>query len=570
MAYQIEQAFCSCCHRCKVVCPVGAVRFKNTKYWIDPAKCIECGLCAQNCHNNIITKIGAEPVQPKPHAPIKKEADLAIVGAGGSGLVCAVKFAQLTGKKVIVLEKAREVGGNTWFASGFWVHYSALQRSAGEPDNRESKLRAFLMEVLQQEDPQLIRNVFYATEHFIDWLMAECDCAEDFALKQTHRGSMVEFVNKTGTHYKRIDCSIGPGGVGSFVIEKLMKQAGRLGIEILTETAAQELILDENGAVTGVIASDPGGLVQISAKAVVMATGCFSYNDELVEKCRPGFFAPDCVPVHRFSVPTCTGDGIKMGIAAGADIDYENTSCKILGPARHPYSFSLVHLIREPQSILVNANGRRFGNEQDNAMGMRKLIIQQPGRFCWCITNDNLLAAQQLSNGNGPWGQQGEHKEVTSHWREDLAHELNIDAQCFSADSLEELADKIGVPSEALTETIADYNEYCKNGFDAGFFKDPRFLVPLEGAPYYALRMQTFQENAVGGMKINSSVQVLRPDGTVIPGLYAIGDNTRGVRLAGDIGAELVEQTISNLTWCMASGYMAAENTAAALADQTN
>jgi fumarate reductase flavoprotein subunit len=545
---------------------VGAVRFKDAKYWIDPEKCVECGMCAKNCHNGIITKIGAPAPQVEPHDPIRKQADLVVVGAGGSGMVCAVKFAQSTGKKVIVLEKAKEIGGNTWFASGFRVHYSDLQRKAGAPDNREQEIREFLMGTLQQEDPQLVHNVFYATEHFIDWLMADCGCAEDFTLKQTPHGMAVELDNKTGTKYKRIDCSIGPGGAGSFVIEKMAKQAKELGIEILTQCGAEKLVQDETGAVTGVIASDPGGIVEIEAKAVVMATGCFSHNAELVEKCCPGFFDPDCVPVHRFSVPTCTGDGIKMCTEAGADIDYENTQCIVLGPARHPYSFSLVNLIREPQSILVNANGVRFGNEQDNTMGMRKVLAKQPHRFCWAITNDAMLAEQVITNGNSPMGQ-GEHKEIVSHWKEDLERELAIGAACASADTLEELAAKIDVPADALVETIRTYNQGCKDGFDSAFFKDPRFLFPLEGGPYYALRCQTFQENAVGGMKINSKVQIVKPDGTPIPNLYGVGDNTRGVRLAGDVGPDLVERTITNLTWCMASGYMAAEQVAEALAN---
>lgn len=86
--------------------------------------------------------------------------------------------------------------------------------------------------------------------------------------------------------------------------------------------------------------------------------------------------------------------------------------------------------------------------------------------------------------------------------------------------------------------------------------------MPLDDGPYYALYCKTFQENAVGGMKIDSQVRVLRADGTVIPNLFGVGDNTRGVRLAGDLGPDLVERTISNLTWCLASGYMAAENAA--------
>lgn len=337
MPYQILQKHCSCCHRCRLVCPANAIRFKNKKYWIDPEKCISCGLCAKNCHNSVITQIDAQPPEIIPHAPIQRECDLVVVGAGGSGLICGVKAAQKSNKHVIILEKAKKIGGNTWHASSFQPHYSKLQRMANLPDTREEQIRDFLLKTVQQEDPQLIHNVFYGTERFVDWLMDDCGYAEDFVLGFDHRGvQMACLVNKSGTQWTRDDPSIGPGGAGSYLIEKMEQQATNLGIEILTEHQAVSLLTDPDGGVIGITAQDPDGQVQIRAKAVVLATGCFSYDDELVERCCPGFFDPDKEPVHRFSVPTCTGDGIKMAKAIGADIDYENTQCLILGPAPSP------------------------------------------------------------------------------------------------------------------------------------------------------------------------------------------------------------------------------------------
>ena len=203
MAYQINQEMCSCCHQCKIACPVGAVHFKNAKYWIDPEKCIGCGACARNCHNCAITPVGGKQEAAPRHKPIRRDCDLAVVGGGGAGLVCAVRFAQLTGKKVIVLEKSAKPGGNTWYASGFGAHYSALHQEAGIPDNREEAMRRFLMETLQQEDPQLINNVFHATEGFLNWLMDFCDCQEDFILGKNPPGdTIVKFRNKTGKKWK--------------------------------------------------------------------------------------------------------------------------------------------------------------------------------------------------------------------------------------------------------------------------------------------------------------------------------------------------------------------------------
>lgn len=572
MAYQIEQNFCSGCHRCKLVCPVGAVRMKNEKYWIDPEKCIGCGKCEKNCHNNVISDASTVAASAEYHPPVEKSCDLLVIGAGGSGLLCAVKAAEITGKKVIVLEKNKEVGGNTWYASGFKAHYSKLQREAGLPDNREEEIRRFLQGTLQQEDPQLVHNVFYATEHMLDWLIESCGCEEDFSLKEHPMlpgEYMVALENKTGRQWKRIDTSIGPGGAGSFVIDKLLKKAVDLDVEIITSCGAKELLQDAQGAVTGAVAEDTGGKVTVHAQAVVLATGCFSYDDELVERCCPGFFDKDKVPVHRYSVPTCTGDGIHMGIAVGADIDYENTQCLILGPAHHPYSFSLVSMIREPETLLVDREGRRFGNEQDNVMNLRKIMPNLPGRYCWAIMDEHMMEelSQRLSEHNMD-GQAG--MEIAAHYKEDLEEELSLGVSAKRADTLEELAEQIGADPNIFRHTLEDYNENCRAGYDKDFFKDPRFLMPLDKGPYYALYCKTFQENAAGGLKIDSQVRVLRADGRVIPNLFGVGDNTRGVRLAGDIGPDLVERTISNLTWCLASGYVAAENVAGLIGDSSN
>ncbi|MDD6022830.1 MAG: FAD-dependent oxidoreductase [Oscillospiraceae bacterium] len=565
MAYQIQQEFCSCCHRCKIVCPVGAVRFKNAKYWIDPERCIDCGACAKSCHNCVITQIGAEPVKSPVHEPVRRDCDLVVVGSGGSGLACAVKAAHLSGKKVVVLEKSAKVGGNTWYAGGFRIYYSKLHEKAGVPDTREEDIRNFLLGTLWQEDPQLVKRVFYGIGDFVDWMIESCDCEKDFVLRK-HRVSdtwSVALDNQTGTQWKRIDASIGPGGGGSFVIEKLMKQAERLGVEVLTSHSAQQLLTDESGAVTGVIARDPGGITEFHAKQVVLATGCFSYNEELLRKTCPTFF-DEGEPIHRFSVPTCTGDGIAMASAVGADIDYENTQALILGPAHHPYAFSLVSLIREPETLMVDANGRRFASEQDNTMGLRKLMPKLPGRYCWAIMDSHMLevlSARLMEHStDGSLG-----VEIISHYKEDLAEEVAWGEPVKTGGTLAELANEMGVEPELLTATVERYNQHCRSGYDADFFKDPRFLMPLESGPYYAMYCKAFQENAVGGMKINSDLQVLRPDGTPIPHLYAVGDNTRGVRLAGDLGPDLVERTISNLTWCLASGYIAGETLAGLL-----
>ena len=563
MAYVIDQEHCSCCHQCKAVCPAGAVRFKGAKYWIDPEKCVECGLCAQNCHNCIITKEGEQPQSPAPHAPIELDCDVAVCGGGGSGLIAAVWLAQ-QGRKVVLLEKNGQLGGNTWYAGGFRTYYSRLLREAGEPDTRDQQIRELLIETRWQQDPQLVYNVMQASEHFVDWLIDDCGCEEDFVMGTTPFGGKgLRFTNKTGRKFKRIDTSIGPGGMGSFVVGKLEAQCEKSGVQVLMRHEAKELLKDDTGAIVGVRAYDGGGDVIVHARAVVLSTGCFSYNPEYLEKATPGFFAPG-EPVHRFSVPTCTGDGITMGMAAGADIDWKNTKALMLGPAHHPFGFAGVCICREPEVVMFNTRGERWANETENTMALRHLFLKQPDYISWAVADQNILdtlAGRLVAQGRD--GADG--VKIIAAYQEEADAEALLDTPVKKADTLEELAEKMGVPVEEFLAQTAHYNEMCHAGRDADFFKDPKYMIPLEQGPYYAFFEKRFQENAAGGMKIDSFTRVLDTQGAVIPGLYATGDNARGILIGGDVGTDYVERIISALTWCVCSGYLAAETVQADL-----
>ncbi|MDD6022777.1 MAG: FAD-dependent oxidoreductase [Oscillospiraceae bacterium] len=556
MVYEIRQELCSCCHRCRVLCPRDAIVFKNAKYWINPEKCIGCGLCAKNCHNCAIFSPEEKPPVAVPHEPRVLDCDVAVCGAGGSGLMAAVRLAQ-NGKKVIVLEKSRNVGGNTWYASGFHGHYSRLQQEAGEPDRREQIYEQLMKDTDNLLDPQLARNTIYATADMTDWLIEHCDCEQDFVLGPTPSGSMrLMYQNKTGTKYKRIDASIGPGGMGSFVIEKLMGQCKKLGLPVLTATEAKELIVGEDGAVIGVKAEDAGGQITVNAPAVIMATGSYSHNPEYLAKANPEI--PNCPePLHYFSVPTCTGDGITMCQKVGADIDWKNAKAMILGPAHHPYSFAAVCLTRENEVVLINRDGKRWASEVDNTMGLRFKVLEQPGRMSWAIFDQGVMdkVAQRLTSGKGPHSDP-EHAEIISHYQEEIDQEATMDIPVKKADTLEELAVLMGVPVDTFVSEMNHYNEMCHQGKDTQFGKPAQFLLPMEQGPYYAFYEKLFQENAAGGMKIDPQTRVKNVNGDVIPGLYAVGDNSAGLLLGTGDYSDFLERTVSMFTWAMTSGYM--------------
>lgn len=558
MPYTIIRDLCSCCHQCSVACPVGAIQFRGTKYWIDPNLCVECGTCADLCHNNVIFKAGAEK-KAEPHPTKERKADVVVIGGGGTGLVAAVRIAMQSSCKVVVLEKSKNLGGNAWYAGGFRVHHCKRMQEARVPDTRADEVREFLEDTLWQENPHLIKNVFDATGAFADWLFEDCGCHDDFIVGISPMGGLgrvgmlLSENNRYQGRFKRPDPTIGPGSMGSFVVLRMAELCKEYGVEILTECGATELLTD-NGKITGVRARDPGGEVVVDCRACVLATGSFSRAPEILKRVNPHIY-DEGEPVHFFSVPTCTGDGIRMAESIGAEIDYTNVRAMDMGPAHHPFPFVSHIISTSPFKVHFNLEGKRWGCE----FGSTKYMFRkQPGRVAYAVVDSRIAEMAVLEKlESGYDGAEG--AAALSNYEEKLEQEARLDTPLKKADTLEELAELMGVPVDVFVSEIQRYNMLCANKEDVDFFKRPDTLIPIEKPPYYAIYMKRFQENAMGGVVTDSETRVLDHSGAPIAGLFAGGDNARGVTLAGDVGRETVEDHVSALTWAFASGFMAGD-----------
>lgn len=566
MAYVIGPN-CSTCHYCFNTCPVGAIHFVGLEYAIDPEKCIGCGQCAAVCPSGIIS----DPEREAPvadHGPKTIQADAVVVGGGGAGLVAAVRYKQLTGKRVVVLEKAPKPGGNTNLGHAFVVRYSKLHEKAGMLDLREQALESIWNGSNGRDiSKNLLRKAIFGLSDMFDWLCTFGGVEERFRLVdlRDHPIGDGPFVFTPGfldypertENVKSNDHSMGPGWMGTFVVEKMLEQCRLMDIPVLTEHRAVRLVVDEQGVFQAVEAQDPGGIVTVEAKCCLLASGGFARNEALIRRLRPSFY--EGLPVHSFTVASNTGDAIAMAEEIGAKLDFEHVKIPMFGPVHHPFNYGVVSLVNSPRVMMVNMDGRRFQDEgAPPAPGIPECPLEnQPQKMAYAIFDSKT--AQRMGeellerSRRDPALYRG---MVT--WQEQLEYECTLDLAAKKADSIAELAQLIHIPAASLTDEVDKYNMFCARGQDDDFDKAPALLDPVEQGPFYAVVLLRFNEGAEGGIVNDDELRVVKNDGTSFQGLYVAGDTCRGVLKHDDEGGKVGE-----MPWAMASGYLAGEEMAA-------
>jgi fumarate reductase flavoprotein subunit len=496
------------------------------------------------------------------------DCDLVVLGAGGSGLVAAVKAAEISGKKVVILEKARKPGGSTYYAHGFGVQNSKWQQEAGYPDTRDESFRQTMRNLKWKPNHKLILNYVYSSGPFFDWLVEKGGAEEYFVRPEPYKapeatqggqngpqagsGMMmmrmgaIDFPKRHMNKTSR-DPSIGPGWMGSYVTTKMVEQCKKLGIEIVTSARASEFITDSKGNLTGVKATTPDGELQVNCKACVAAAGGFGANKAKLAKRWPEY--ADGNRFHVFSCPTSDGDSLDMAEKIGVFVDYKNMYWLVGGPAHHPYSYTVYRIMLQPEMVYVNLNGERFVDETGGLDPCYNPLSKQPQARCYGIADNDLLemlGERLIANPHdGPTD-----IPINKKFREDVAYEESLGGELTKkANTLEELAAKIGADPKTLVATIDRYNDFCAKGRDEDFVKKPEYLKPIRKGPFYAFHGQRFTETTHGGITINENMEVINTKGKVMPGLFAAGDNAGGHTIDG-AGA-------GALGFAVVSGYMA-------------
>lgn len=460
----------------------------------------------------------SQPVEADELEAVTMEADVVVVGAGAAGLSAGLKAVQ-DGKNVIILEKMGVIGGASAMAgSGTMATGSTWQKEDGYEDSPEQLVEDMMENGHNKNDRATVELFANTIGEAFDWLVDE-------------NGAAVPY-QRSGKPTRSYS-GVGRGaGVCQSLCDKFLAEGGTL----LLNTPATALIIND-GAVTGVMAEGEGKAYTINAKAVVLASGGYGANDELV----PDEYKAFVYAGHAGA----EGDAIAMVEPLDADLinmDLINTqpNSMILPSGLGQYCNPGVFRAYAAGGFMVNQDGERFFNEQANAWDLMQAMKANDAQY--------LIMDQAAFDGfnAGMTGSKIYTMEDVETW---LADDYEGQPVMKTAATLEELADKLGIPADALSASAQAFNEAAASGSADEFGRTPAAAQSEEG-PYYALEMHIRYYASLGGLHINDGMQVLNTQQEAIPGLYAAGEVVGG--LEGDVymGGTL-------FGWAIASGYEA-------------
>jgi len=434
-----------------------------------------------------------------PNAPVNY--DVVVIGTGGAGLAAAIQ-AHDDGARVVLIEKMPVIGGNTIKASvGMNAAETRYQQLKGIQDSKALFYEETLKGGKHKNNPQLLHEFVESAPGAIEWLAAK----------------QIELSDITITGGMSIDRTHRPedrSAVGGFLISGLVKNVNQRNIEVLLETSVAE-ILCENGAVTGVKVVDEYNDSRIlNAKSVIVATGGFSANREMVVKYRPeldGFVTTN----HAGA----TGSGIAMLQHIGAET-VDMGEIQIHPTVEQTTSYLISEAMRGGGAILVSQAGKRFYNEMETRDKVSAEIIALPEKSAWIIFDEQVRRNNKA------------------------ADEYIAKGFVVSAPTPHELAVKLNMDQEALQSTLGRYNEFVINQLDEDFGRKTALRHPLNQGPYFAIRIAPGVHHTMGGVTINTESAVLDAQKQVISGAWAAGEVVGGIHGANRIGGNAVADII--------------------------
>ncbi len=416
-------------------------------------------------------------------------ADVVVAGSGISGLTAAIAAAE-AGADVVVIEKEATTGGTTALAGGYLICVdSEIYADSGFDDSLDT-FREYWNERMSYSGQDSGYPDMERWEHVVSQTGATVDWMSDLG---------VTWQDEIFTGFGAYPVAYNPGG-GRGLIDELVSIAEGMGIEIILECTGEELVVDDNGAVTGIVAETADSIITFEAPAVILATGGVSQNAELVEQ-----YSPKVANAGTISVAAAgsTGDGLLMAIDAGAAV-FDEFFTSIYATTVDPEftaAVSEASTLTTVNQLGVNANGERFASEVPVYV--------------------DALGSDMIQDGNAPFWYiyDSSDADITAILEQGV--EAGVVAK---GETIEELAAAMDVDAAALQATYDRYEELAAAGADEDYNKPAENLVALETAPYYAVKFYPTTFGSQGGVLTDSEGRVLNEAGEVISGLYAAGE----------------------------------------------
>jgi fumarate reductase flavoprotein subunit len=468
-----------------------------------------------------------------------KYSQLVIIGAGGAGLAAALEASEKGVKEITVFEKRHTIGGISAMAGGIFACESPVQERLGIISNRDDLFKkAMEWAHWSHIKPPVLRAFINKSGETIRWLE---DKGLEFDLITFYPDQMPPVQHN-------------PRGNGAALVRKLLNECRKNKVRILRRSTVKAIIRGNNGAIEGIEYITDGRLNRHYCGSVIIATGGFAGNRELMKQ-----YFPNLKDGLVLSGLPHNGDGIYLARAAGAAIEDFATLIKE-GPRFNIHSWPLMAIERNPMTLWVNKRGERFTDESQGYHIFESVnsLMAQSEMICFILLDDSIRHYFEL---HGLKLRMPAGEVSSSTLTEQLEKGLKDGVRKGTvkiADTWEEIAAWIGVKDDTLKETVNRYNSCCKQGYDAFFAKDREYLMPLTVSPYYAIKGVAVLLDTIGGIRIDEKMQVLAPEERVIPGLYAAGVVTSG----WESEVYCSELSASAFGFAVNSGRLAAENAA--------